>query len=82
MELIRRFWDDDSGPELVEWAVVTLVLLAATVTVLVLMRGLLVDILKSMFYKLQEDPNDAWIPSGGTGGPTAPPPVPGPTPTT
>ena len=31
---LRRFLRDEAGPELVEWAVVTLVLLAATVLVL------------------------------------------------
>jgi Flp pilus assembly pilin Flp len=28
---IRKFWDDESGPELVEWAVVTIILLVAAV---------------------------------------------------
>jgi Flp pilus assembly pilin Flp len=31
---LRRFLRDEAGPELVEWAVVTLILLAATVVVL------------------------------------------------
>lgn len=31
---LQRFWRDETGPELVEWAVVTLVLLAATVVVI------------------------------------------------
>lgn len=31
---LRRFLRDEAGPELVEWAVVTLILLAATVLVL------------------------------------------------
>jgi Flp pilus assembly pilin Flp len=33
-EELQRFLRDESGPELVEWAVVTIVLLAATVLVL------------------------------------------------
>ena len=28
---IRKFWDDESGPKLVEWAVVTIILLVAAV---------------------------------------------------
>ncbi len=28
---IKRFWNDESGPELVEWAVVTIILLVAAV---------------------------------------------------
>jgi Flp pilus assembly pilin Flp len=28
---IRKFWKDESGPELVEWAVVTIILLVAAV---------------------------------------------------
>ena len=70
---IKRFWDDEMGAELVEWAVVTIILLAATVPVLLLLRDLVNDILKSIFYKLQEDPDDAWKPSSG-----ALPPVPTP----
>ncbi len=33
-EELQRFLRDEAGPELVEWAVVTIVLLAATVLVL------------------------------------------------
>jgi len=28
---LNRFWNDESGPELVEWAVVTIILLVAAV---------------------------------------------------
>jgi Flp pilus assembly pilin Flp len=31
---LRSFWQDEAGSEFVEWAVVTIVLLLATVTVL------------------------------------------------
>lgn len=34
IEELQRFLRDETGPELVEWAVVTLILLAATVLVL------------------------------------------------
>jgi len=32
---IKRFWNDESGPELVEWAVVTIILLVAAVVLYV-----------------------------------------------
>ncbi len=35
LEEFQRFLHDESGPELVEWAVVTVVLLSATVLILV-----------------------------------------------
>jgi len=28
---LQRFWNDESGPELVEWAVVTIILLVAAI---------------------------------------------------
>ena len=31
MSTLKRFWNDESGPELVEWAVVTIILLVAAV---------------------------------------------------
>ena len=31
MRELKRFWQDESGPELVEWAVVTIILLVAAV---------------------------------------------------
>jgi hypothetical protein len=31
MDTIRKFWQDETGPELVEWAVVTIILLVAAV---------------------------------------------------
>jgi Flp pilus assembly pilin Flp len=34
IEELQRFLRDEAGPELVEWAVVTIILLAATVLVL------------------------------------------------
>jgi Flp pilus assembly pilin Flp len=36
---LLRFWKDETGPELVEWAVVTLVLIVAALPVLLLIRG-------------------------------------------
>ena len=41
---LRRFLKDENGAELVEWAVVTAILLMATAGVLLTVRGLLRDI--------------------------------------
>jgi Flp pilus assembly pilin Flp len=41
LDEFKRFLADDSGPELVEWAVVTVVLLAATFVILVAIGGAL-----------------------------------------
>lgn len=70
---IKRFWEDERGAEMVEWAVVTIILLAATVGVLIALRDLLNDVFKSIFARLQEDPDDAWKTDGA-----APAPPPGP----
>lgn len=34
MRELRRFWSDESGPELVEWAIVTVILVLATYLIL------------------------------------------------
>jgi Flp pilus assembly pilin Flp len=57
---IKRFWNDEAGAEMVEWAVVTIILLTATVWILMALRDLLNDVFKSIFLRLQEDPDDAW----------------------
>ncbi|MCG2767514.1 MAG: hypothetical protein L6435_03935 [Anaerolineae bacterium] len=36
---LKRFFEDETGPELVEWAVVTVVLILATFAVLQLIGG-------------------------------------------
>lgn len=41
LDEFQRFLVDDSGPELVEWAVVTVVLLAATFVILIAIGGAL-----------------------------------------
>jgi Flp pilus assembly pilin Flp len=55
-ESIRRFWRDESGPEMVEWAVVTFVLLSATVVLIISLRDTLIDMFLAAFEKLQEPP--------------------------
>jgi Flp pilus assembly pilin Flp len=31
MSILNRFWNDETGPEIVEWAVVTIILLVAAI---------------------------------------------------
>lgn len=71
---VKRFWEDESGPELVEWALVTVILLIATTAVVISLREVIVDTLKSLFAALQEDPPDAWT----SGAPVGPAPTPTP----
>lgn len=59
---LRRFWRDEEGTETVEWAVVTILLLTASVVVLVMIKGELLDIFRSAFAALAEDPPDTYIP--------------------
>ncbi len=59
--MLKRFWNDESGPELVEWAVVTLVLLVATVLVMVSLRNEVLVFLQSIFTVLEAEPPDSYI---------------------
>jgi Flp pilus assembly pilin Flp len=54
-EEFQRFLADDSGPEMVEWAVVTIVLLAATFAVLVAIKGALKARFVSILCELAAD---------------------------
>jgi len=76
-EIIRRFIDDEQGAEMLEWAVVTVILLIATVGILVALRDTIIDVIKSILGQVQEDPTDAWQPTPGA----APGGTPGPVPT-
>jgi len=46
---IKRFWQDESGPELVEWAVVTIILLVAAVVLYVAVGKALGGVLCSIY---------------------------------
>jgi Flp pilus assembly pilin Flp len=46
---IQRFWQDESGPELVEWAVVTIILLVAAVVLYVAVGKALGGVLCSIY---------------------------------
>jgi Flp pilus assembly pilin Flp len=60
MNLLRSFWRDESGPEMVEWAVVTLLLLSLTVIALLAIRDTLIGMFRSAFNKLEEPPLSAF----------------------
>ena len=56
MNLIQRFWEDESGPEMVEWAVVTVILLGSTALVIIALRNTLIDMFLAAFERLEEVP--------------------------
>jgi len=49
---VRRFLSDEAGPTIVEWTVLTLIILAFTVPTLILIRGELQRIFEGMLSKL------------------------------
>jgi len=53
IEALKRFVKDESGPELVEWAVVTVVLILATFAILQLIGGELTRIYNKILETLQ-----------------------------
>ncbi|MGD9001365.1 MAG: hypothetical protein PVF04_01780 [Anaerolineae bacterium] len=55
-EELKCFFEDESGAELVEWAVVTMVLLAATAAVLIAIGDELERIFTSMLEQLERYP--------------------------
>ena len=61
-QLILRFRADESGAEMVEWAVVTIVLLVATVPWLLKLRDGIIDVTRDILHNMQEDPKDEFVP--------------------
>lgn len=56
LQEFKRFIYDESGPELIEWAVVTIILLLATIVILGAIRGALADIYRNILsYLTSED---------------------------
>lgn len=60
LETTRRFFHDDGGAELVEWAVVTIILLVATVPALLALQGELLDMFTNVFKVLEAPPPDQY----------------------
>ena len=47
----RRFWQDERGAEMVEWALVTLILLTSTVVVIIALREEIIKMFAQVFEK-------------------------------
>ena len=59
-DVMRRFWQDELGAEMVEWAVVTVILLVSTVAVLIALRDKLIELYQTVFAAIQQDPPDTY----------------------
>lgn len=59
--ILQSFWQDESGPEMVEWAVVTVILLVATTFVVILLRNELIALFQNIFAALSQQPPDTWL---------------------
>jgi len=58
--VFRSFWSDEDGAEMVEWAVVTIVLLVATVPALLALSGELTDMFSNVFKAIEKPPPDQY----------------------
>ena len=58
--MLQRFWSDQSGAEMVEWAVVTIVLLVASVPAILALQGELLDMFVNLFNALEKPPPDQY----------------------
>ncbi len=52
---LKRFWHDESGPELIEWAAVVVILLLATILILGAIGDRLTDIYNEILRILTEN---------------------------
>lgn len=73
-DLWRRLWRDERGSELVEWAVVTAVLLSATAVIVINLREEIIGFFQDLFNTLQDPPPADFL--GNTGAPPPPNPTP------
>jgi Flp pilus assembly pilin Flp len=60
LETFKRLWDDEAGAEMVEWAMVTLILLVFTVGAIMALKGELIKLYQTMFEAIQRDPPDTY----------------------
>jgi Flp pilus assembly pilin Flp len=58
--MLKRFWQDEAGAEMVEWAVVTIILLAWTAAAIIALREQIIDVFNSAFTRIQEPPPDTY----------------------
>jgi len=74
-KLVHALWRDERGSEMVEWAVVTAVLLVATTVIILRFQAEILDFFEDLFDTLEDPP-----PSDFLGNAAAPAPTPVPTP--
>jgi Flp pilus assembly pilin Flp len=60
LKMMLRFVRDDSGPEMLEWAVVTLVLLVATAFAILDVRSELFRAFDRILQRMAQVPPDSW----------------------
>ena len=54
MTSIKRFWQDESGPELVEWAILTIILLVAAIALYVAVGRMLGNVICNIICWLEK----------------------------
>ncbi|MFN8422799.1 MAG: hypothetical protein U0470_05160 [Anaerolineae bacterium] len=59
--LLQRFWSDKDGAEMVEWALVTIVLLSTTMFIIILMQDEIMKFYETIFGALEKAPPDSFI---------------------
>lgn len=59
--LLQRFWSDTDGAEMIEWALVTIVLLSTTMFIIILLQDEIMKFYESIFGALEKAPPDSFI---------------------
>jgi Flp pilus assembly pilin Flp len=54
--IVQRFWHDDRGAEVMEYAVVALLILSASVPLLLLLKDQILDYVQTIFAEMQTKP--------------------------
>ncbi|MEO8082707.1 MAG: hypothetical protein ABI780_02730 [Ardenticatenales bacterium] len=59
--VLQRFWSDTSGAEMIEWALVTVVLLSTTMFIIILLQDEIMKFYETIFGALEKAPPDSFI---------------------
>lgn len=59
--LMQRFWRDTDGAEMVEWALVTIVLVSLTVGIILAIQDEVMKFYERIFGAMEEPPPDSFI---------------------
>lgn len=54
--VLQRFWRDEAGAEMVEWAVVAAVLAVATIPPLILLKDVFIELIGTAFTSVTVEP--------------------------